>query len=190
MAKTAAYGISTVSLANPGSNGAYPSTWTGDGSFSFKAIVKDSFNFNDAESSDNDIEIEDSDDIYASLQSSAATKGFTMDTYDLSAEAYTALQQFTTGTGDNSGWYIAPAKSTDLIKAVQVVTKAFDEFPSKTFQWARMLIKVTRAGTLGKSGFPNFHLTFKEQLNTDASGNPISGHRWKLTESASSSSNA
>jgi hypothetical protein len=182
MAKTAAYGISTVTIAAPGSNGAYPSQWSGAGTFSFKAIVKDSFQFSDSESSDNDIEIEDSDEIYASLQSSAATKGFTMDTYDLSAEAYTALMGFST----SDGWNVAPAKSNDLIKAVQVVTKNLDDFPSKTFQWAKMLIKVTRAGTLGKSGFPNLHLTFKEQLNTDASGNPISGHRWKMTGSSSS----
>lgn len=180
--KTAAYGISTVTIAAPGSNGAYPSSWEGSGTFSFKAIVKNSFQFNDSESSDNDIEVEDSDDIYASLQSSAATKGFTMDTYDLSAEAYSALMGFTTV----EGWNVAPAKGNDLIKAVQVVTKAFDDFPSKTFQWARMLIKVTRAGTLGKSGFPNLHLTFKEQQNTDSSGNPISGHRWKLTDGGQS----
>ena len=60
-------------------------------------------------------------------------------------------------------------------------SQKFDEFPSKTFQWAKMLIKVTRAGTLGKSGFPNFHLTFKEQMNANAKGEPISGHRWKLS---------
>ena len=181
MAKTAAYGISTVTIATPGTNGAYPSSWEGEGAFSFKAIVKDSFQFNDSESSDNDIEIEDSDQIYASLQSSAATKGFTMDTYDLSAEAYTALMGFTTTTSEQGGWNEAPANSNDLLKAVQVVTKEIADFPSKTFQWAKMLIKVTRAGTLGKSGFPNLHLTFKEQLNTDATGSPISGHRWKLT---------
>ena len=181
MAKTAAYGINSVTLQTPGANGAYP-TFSGTGAFSFKAIVKDSLQFNDSEASDNDIEIEDSDEIYASLQSSAATKGFTMDTYDLSEEAYMALLQFTKPSEDNTeGWVIAPAKSTDLVKAVQIITKAFDEFPSKTFQWARMQIKVTKAGTLGKSGFPNLHLTFKELSNADQNGQIISGHRWKLT---------
>jgi len=181
MAKTAAYGINSVTLQAPGTNGAYPD-FTGTGAFSFKAIVKDSLQFNDSESSDNDIEVEDSDDIYASLQSSLPTKGFTMDTYDLSEEAYINLMQFTKPSQDNTeGWVVAPAKSEDLIKAVQIITKAFDEFPSKTFQWARMQIKVTKAGTLGKSGFPNLHLTFKELSNTDANGASISGHRWKLT---------
>lgn len=182
--KTAAYGISTVTLDNCGTNGAYPS-FEGKSAFSFKAIVKDSLQFNDQAGSDNEIEVEDSDDIYASLPSSAPTKGFTMDTYDMSKEAYLALQQFTAkteGSGDSSvEWYEAPVKSDDLLKAVQIVTRAFDEFPSKTFQWAKMKIKVTRAGTLGKSGFPNFHLEFKEQMNAGEDGKPISGHRWKNT---------
>lgn len=182
MAKTAAYGINSVTLAEPGASGAYPSSWSGTGSFSFKAIVRDSLQFNDSASTDNEIEVEDSDDIYASLPGSAAARGFTMDTYDLSAEAYTALQGFTT----SDGWNVAPVKSDDLIKAVQIITRAFDDFPSKTFQWARMKIKVTRAGTIGKGGFPNFHLEFRELQNADASGNPISGHRWQITPSPAS----
>lgn len=189
MAKTGAYGITSVTLAEPGSNGAYPSSWTGTGTFGFKAIVKDSLQFNDSPSSDTDIEVEDSDDMYASLRGSEATKGFTMDTYDLGADAYQALLQFTEateGTGaDAVTWYAAPVTTTDLIKAVQIVTRAFDDFPSKTFQWARMKIKVTRAGTIGKGGFPNFHLEFRELQNNNSSGVAISGHRWKLTPVAS-----
>lgn len=181
MAKTAAYGISSVTLDNPGANGAYPA-FSGNDAFSFKAIVKDSLQFNDSASSDNDIEIEDSDDIYASLPSGLATRGFTMDTYDMSEEAYLALMQYTKpSTGNTEGWVQAPAQVDDLIKAVQIVTKAFDDFPSKTFQWAKMKIKVTRAGTIGKSGFPNLHLEFRELMNADANGVAISGHRWKLT---------
>ena len=176
MAKTAAYGISNVTIDACGANGAYP-TFLGASAFSFKAIVKDSVQFNDAAASDNDIEIEDSDDMYASLPGSAATRGFTMDTYDMGKEAYEALMQYTT----NGDWEEAPAKVNDLIKAVQIITKEFDDFPSKTFQWAKMKIKVTRAGTIGKSGFPNLHLEFRELMNANAAGQPISGHRWKLT---------
>ena len=61
MAKTAVYGVESVTLANPGANGAYPSAWTGNGAFSFKAIVKDSLQFNDSAASDNEIEVEDSE---------------------------------------------------------------------------------------------------------------------------------
>ncbi len=181
MAKTAVYGISSVSLANPGANGAFPTTWTGDGAFSFKAIVKDSLSFNDSASGDNDIEVEDSDDIYASLQSGVDTRGFTMDTYDMSEEAYLALLQYTKPTQDNTdGWVYAPVSTSELIKAVQIVTKAFDDFPAKTFEWAKMKINVTRAGTIGKSGFPNFHLEFRELMNAGSDGTPVSGHRWKV----------
>lgn len=181
--KTAAYGISTVTLAPCGANGVYP-TFSGEGTFQFKAIVKDSLQFNDQAGSDNDVEVEDSDDIYATLQSSAPTKGFTMDTYDMSEEAYLHLMQY---KKDDSGWIEAPVKVNDLLEAVQIVTKAFDEFPAKQFEWAKMKIKVTRAGTLGKSGFPNLHLEFREQMNADDTGKPISGHRWKNLSSEESS---
>lgn len=176
MAKTAAYGISSVTIDACGADGAYPA-FSGANAFSFKAIVKDSLQFNDQAGSDNDIEIEDSDDIYASLQSSAPTKGFTMDTYDMGKDAYEALMQYE----EKDGWEEAPARIDDLIKGVQIITRAFDDFPSKTFQWAKMKIKVTRAGTIGKSGFPNLHLEFRELMNANANGEAISGHRWKLT---------
>lgn len=183
--KTAAYGISTVTLAACGANGAYPN-FSGEGTFKFKAIVKDSLQFNDQAGSDNDIEVEDSDDIYATLQSSAPTKGFTMDTYDMSEEAYLHLMQY---KKNEQGWIEAPVKVNDLLEAVQIVTKAFDGFPAKQFEWAKMKIKVTRAGTLGKSGFPNLHLEFREQMNADNTGAPISGHRWKNLEPVKSSMN-
>lgn len=187
MAKTAVYGISSVSLANPAADGAFPSAWTGDGAFSFKAIVKESLSFKDSAAGDNDIEVEDSDDIYASLRSGIDTRGFTMDTYDLSEEAYIALLQYTKpAQGNADGWVYAPVNTTDLIKAVQIVTKAFDDFPSKTFEWAKMKINVTRAGNIGKSGFPNFHLEFRELMNANSSGEPISGHRWKVNAGTSS----
>ena len=178
MAKTAAYGISSVTIDNCGADGAYPS-FSGANAFSFKAIVKDSLQYNDSAAGSNDIEIEDSDDIYASLQSSAPQRGFTMDTYDMGEDAYKALMQYTKAQG--SDWLEAPARIDDLIKAVQIITKKFDDFPSKTFQWAKMKIQVTRAGTIGKSGFPNLHLEFRELMNADANGAAISGHRWKLT---------
>ncbi|SEA80416.1 hypothetical protein SAMN04487851_11491 [Prevotella sp. tc2-28] len=181
MAKTAVFGVSGVTLANPGVNGAFPTSWDGADAFSFKAIVKDSLSFNDSAAGDNDIEVEDSDDIYASLQNGVDTRGFTMDTYDLSEEAYIALLQYTKPTeGNTDGWVYAPVNSSELIKAVQIITKKLDDFPAKTFQWAKMKINVTRAGTIGKSGFPNFHLEFREQMNADQDGKPISGHRWKV----------
>lgn len=184
MAKTAVYGISTVNFA-PSVAGGYPSAWTGAGAFSIKAIVKDSVSFNDSAPSTNDIEVEDMENYYARLQSSIPTKGFTMDTYDMGEDAYKSLLGFTenaSGTGSDAvTWYEEPTTEQKLIKAVQIITKAFDEFPSKTFEWAKMEITVTRAGTVGKSGFPNFHLEFLQLANVNASGTEVSGHRWKLT---------
>lgn len=181
MAKGGTYGINTVTLANSVVGG-YPTTWEGEGTFSFKAIVKDSVSFNDAAPSTSDLYVEEVDDIYASLKSDEGTKGFTMDTYDLSAESYKALQNFSEVEDGEVTWYAEPEKNDPLIKAVQIVTRKLDDFPSKTFQWAKMQILVTKAGTIGKSGFPNFHLEFKQLANINEDGETVSGHRWCETK--------
>jgi len=173
MAKGAAYGISTVTLEDPVIGG-FPESFTG---YSFLAIVKDSVTFNDSAGGKNDIEIEDSDNPYASLQSGLDTKGFTLDTYDLSKETYQALLGYT----EVGIWNVEPTKKVNLVKAVQIVTRDFDEFPSKTFQWAKMDITVTKAGTIGKSGFPNLHLEFKQLAHFDSEGAEVDGARWALT---------
>lgn len=180
MSKGGTYGIESVTLANPVTGG-FPTSWTGNDAFTFKAIVRDSVSFNDAAPSDNDLYVEEVDDIYATLKSDEGSKGFTLDTYDLSEESYKGLLGYTAGAGSDEDWIIEPTKQDSLIKAVQIITRKLDDFPSKTFQWAKMKIAVTKAGTIGKSGFPNFHLEFKQLANTDASGNTVAGHRWRIT---------
>lgn len=197
------YGIVSVSFAEPETGGfpedikfrryrdtdgnAIPSgssagEWP-KGSFGFTAIVMDSVSFNDSAPSENDLYVEDVDTIYATLKSDEGSKGFTLDTYDLSAEAYEALVGAENATtGANAGWVVEPAQIPALLKAVQIMTRKFGDFPSKTFQWAKMKISVTKAGTIGKSGFPNFHLEFKQQANFDENGKAQAGHRWKLTD--------
>lgn len=161
------------------------------GSFGFSAIVMDSVSFNDSAPSENDLYVEDADTIYATLRSDEGSKGFTLDTYDLSKEAYMALygaSEDGIGTASNGvydeAWVVEPAKIPDLVKALQIMTRKFGDFPSKTFQWAKMKATVTKAGTIGKSGFPNLHLEFKQLANFDANGVAQPGHRWKLTTQA------
>lgn len=178
MAKPAVYGISAVTLANPVA-GDYPASWSGADAFTFRAIVKDSVKFTDEAGSDNDFEVEESDTIFATLSSSTPKKGFELDTYDLSEEAYTKLQGF---QKDDQGWLTEPIQTEDLVKAVQIITRKYQDIPSRTFQWANMKIKVTKAGTIGKSGFPNFHLVFAQNANFDENGQEKSCHRWKLTD--------
>lgn len=185
MAKGGTYGINEVTLAPPVAGG-YPTSWKGTGAFTFKAIVRDSVSFNDAAPSENDLYVEEIDDIYATLKSDEGSKGFTLDTYDLSEESYAALLNFSTdvsgaGTTSELTWHTEPTKQDFLIKAVQIITRELDDFPSKTFQWAKMKISVSKAGTIGKSGFPNFHLEFKQLANVAANGETVSGHRWCIT---------
>lgn len=168
------YGIASFKMQDAVANG-FPTAW--NDAFELKAIVKNSLSFNDGEASEDDIEVEDMDNFYASLPSSLPTKGFTIQTYDMGEEAYEHLA----GYEKNGEWYEETPGSELANQAVQIVTKAIADFPSKTFEWANLSVKVTRSGTIGKSGFPNFNLTFKQIVLTDSTGKEISGARWKLT---------
>ena len=85
--KNGVYGLESFSFADCAENGGYPTIW----SDKIKAVVSGSLTFNDQAAQTNDVEIEDSDEPYATLKTSAATKGFTLQTYDLSEENFTKL---------------------------------------------------------------------------------------------------
>lgn len=174
MARNGVYGVAKFLMQEAVANG-FPTDDSWATAFEMKAIVKDSLSYNDQAASENDIEVEDMDLPYASLPSSLATKGFTVQTYDLSKEAYVYLM----GYEEKEGWVTeTPGKKLGN-QAVQITTKALAEFSAKVFEWANLSAKVTRTGTIGKSGFPNLNIEFKQEVLTDESGKEIGGARWK-----------
>lgn len=185
--KSGAWGVESVKFAplvdSPtSSKSPFPTTWT---EFAMKAIVKDSLQFNDNAPSTNNIEIEDSDNYYATLQSDAGTEGFTIQTYDLSDAA---AQFFLGYTKTSDGYVVETPKFKLQNHAVQITTKATDEFPQKTFEWANMKITVTKSGTIGKSGFPNINIECLKQAVFDDEGNELGSARWKTAATATASS--
>lgn len=181
--KNGVYGLESFSFADCVENGGYPTTW----SDKIKAVVSGSLTFNDQAAQTSDVEIEDSDEPYATLKTSAATKGFTLQTYDLSEEIFTKLLNYTKdeGTGGKNAWYNELPQEIEVHKAVQIVTKKLDDIPSKTFQWAKMKLTITRSGSIGKGGLPNLNIEFRQMAVFDAKGDPKSGHRWILTDNIS-----
>ena len=174
--KDGVYGIKSFLMKDASPN-AFPTDWSD--AFALKAIVKDSLSYNDSAATENDIEVEDMDNFYASLPSGLATKGFTIQTYDMGEETYKHLCGY---EKQSSGDWFEEKPGFELAnQAVQIITKAFGDFPSKTFEWANMKTKVTRTGTIGKSGFPNFNIEFKQQSLISAEGKEIAGARWKNT---------
>lgn len=171
--KNGVYGIREFSIADCAANGAYPTNFP----YKFKAIVSGSLTFNDSAAGTTDIEVEDLEDPYAVLTSSVATKGFTVQTYDLSADTYAELLGYTS----SGNWSIEPPEETKIFKAVQIITEDLDDIPSKTFQWAKMQLTVTRSGSIGKTGLPNLNVEFRQIAVFDAEGNRVSGHRFCLT---------
>lgn len=177
MARTGVYGIQSIKFADTPSDGSFPTEWKG---FEMKAIVKDSFSFNDTTPSETNIEVEDMDENYATLESDKGSSGFTVQTYDMSEEAYKYFWGYAEGSGANQGWLVETPGWELGNKAVQITTRKFGDFPAKIFEWASMRIAVTRTGTIGKSGFPNLNLSFTKQAFTDSEGKEVAGARWKV----------
>jgi hypothetical protein len=178
MAKNGVFGIKTFSFADCVANGGYPTTFSN----SLKAIVTGSLTFNDSAASTSDVEVEDSEDPYAVLTSSAATKGFTIQTYDLSKENFESLLNY---TSDDKKWENEAPTENECYKAIQIVTKDLDDIPSRTFQWSKMKLTITRSGSIGKSGLPNLNIECRQMAVYDAQGDKVSGHRWAFTSDLS-----
>lgn len=183
MAKNGVFGLESFSFADCVENGGYPTQW----SDKIKAIVSGSLSFNDQAAQTSDVEIEDSEDPYAVLTTSAATKGFTLQTYDFSEENFTKLLGYTKddGSSGKNNWLNELPQETEIYKAVQIVTKDLDDIPSRTFQWSKMKLTITRSGSIGKSGLPNLNIEFRQMAVFDAQGNKKSGHRNILTKNIS-----
>ena len=177
--KNGVFGIQEFALADCVANGGYPTAFD----LKLKAIVSGSLSFNDAAASTSDVEIEDSEDPYAVLTSSAATKGFTIQTYDLSEDNFVNLLGYT--KDETKKWINESPTETETYKAVQIITKDLDDIPSKTFQWSKMKLTITRSGSIGKSGLPNLNIEFRQMAVFDANGDKVSGHRFALTSEVS-----
>lgn len=147
--------------------------------FKVSAIVKDSFSYADSAPTEENIEIEDSDDYFATIKTDGGSKGFTLQTYDMGQEAYEYLMGYT----QVDGWNEEPVNFELGNQCVELKTRKLAGFPSKIYQYARMSVRVSRTGTIGKSGFPNFQLEFTKLANFDENGEEISGARWqKVTD--------
>lgn len=177
--KNGVYGIKSFSFADCVENGGYPTSWKNN----LKAIVSGSLSFNDQAAQTSDVEIEDSEDPYAVLTTGAATKGFTVQTYDLSEDNFKDLLGYTqdAGSGNKNKWMNELPRETEVYKAIQIVTKDLDDIPSKTFQWSKMKLTITRSGSIGKSGLPNLNIECRQMSVFDTEGNAKSGHRWIKT---------
>lgn len=177
MATEAVYGIETLKLM-PAVKGDFPDF--GTSSFVVRAIVKDSFSYNDTAPTENNVEIEDSDEYFATIFTDNGKHGFTLQTYDMGEEAYKYFMGYT--KNEVSGYMEEPNSFTLTDQAAQITTKKLGDFPAKVFEWARMSVKVSRTGTIGKSGFPNFQLEFTKLGNFDSDGKEVCGARWKEVE--------
>lgn len=181
MSNRGIYGINTVKLLPATKYGAYPDFTKLGAGFLVTAIVKDSASFNDTAPSTTNIEIEDSDLPFATIENDKGTHGFTLQTYDMGEDAMKYLLGYE--KSDDTNWLEEGISFVLPNQAVELVTARYGNQAPVCFQWANMKCVVSRTGTLGKSGFPNFQLEFTQNVNRDKSGAQIKGSRFiELTD--------
>lgn len=179
----AVYGLKHMKMTNATSDGTYPNFTTAP-VFNVRFISDGSFTFSDEAPETTDIVIEDSKKPLLSPETGLGSEGFTLETYDMSEDAYKYLKGYQTvaaseSDNPNAGWTISTPGFTLPAQAVEIETEAIEQFPGKLYQWAKMKVTVVKAGSIGRGGLPNFTLTFTQLANTDANGNEISGDRNK-----------
>lgn len=178
----AVYGIRKIILDKPVAGGF--ATFTGGDAFQVSAIVKDQFNYNNTAPSSTNIEIEDSDEYFAVLDSDKGSNGFTFQAYDLSHESYKKLLGFTEETDGDKTWYTqqvgGQGKMTEA--AIQITTRKQGDNKPREIEYARCKVTITESGTIGKSGFPNFNIECVQLANYGADGTEHEGYRWRYIE--------
>lgn len=179
----AVYGVRHVKLAESLTTGLYPDFATAP-IFNVRLIADGSFTFNDSAPSTTDVNVEDLSRPMTKLSTDGGVEGFTLETYDLSTDAFEYLKGYVavpTSDADNTnkGWTVSTPGFILPAQAVQIETLPIDDFPAKIFEYAKMKVTVVKGGSVGKGGHPNFNLTFEQLANTNASGVEISGDRNK-----------
>lgn len=140
-----------------------------------EAIVKGSFQYTDTAPSETKIEIEDSDDPYATINTDGGSKGFTLQTYDRSEVAF----KYFLGYVKEGNKLKEPVSFTIPNQCVEIRTLEQGSNPAKIYRFARMSLRVTSSGTLGKETFPTFTLEFTKLANYNAAGEEIPGTDWE-----------
>lgn len=182
MATQGSYGLNSVKLFKATKYGAMPD-FNDANAIDITDIVKDSASFSDTASSVTNIEIEDSDQFFATIETDKGTHGFTFQTYNMSDEMMCALLGFENDALLNG---IKRRARFDLPNyAIQIETKAFGNYPAMLYQFASCKVVATRTGTIGKSGFGSIQLDCTENVARDADGNEaVSAQRFNLTQGA------
>lgn len=180
MAKNATYGLKSVEFQKAVSGG-FPTAWDSANVFSAVALVKDQFSYNDQAASESNVEVEEMDEYYATLESDKGSKGFTLQIYDLSEKSYTYLLGYK--KNEQTGYFEeVPGFKLDN-QAIRITTKSLgEEFRSKIIEYANMKTTVVHAGTIGKSGFPNLTITCTKQAVLDENGAEQAGARWQFAD--------
>lgn len=162
--------------------GSFPDFAAAVGIFDMTMIVPDSFNQNQDDAENLEVEWEEVDGVALRIETKKGAQSFTVSTNDMSPEVYEKFMGWVldvNAESANKDWEVAPVNFVLPPQAVELETKPADKFPAIIRQWAKVQVSVKETGVVGKSGLSNLELTCTILANTDKDGKQIPGTRRK-----------
>lgn len=172
------YGIESIKFAPVVGDGSFPKFETAENAVSIQMIDIDSFTMEEAENNTTDVEFENFDIL--TLTGSQGKKTITFTASDTSGNIGKIFKGYKEGTAGNEGYLVNDPLHTDTsVWAMQVKTKALDEFPAKVYEYTPVSVVVKKTGTIGSNNLGKYTFSITRKPNVDASGNKLSNYREK-----------
>lgn len=183
MGKDVSHGIELMQFADAPASGKFPaeSVWNGNDSASlrnFRAIKPGSFTENQDADETVDIEVEDAEGIYLTLNGKKGKKSFEVESYDLSDAALKYFMGYATAdaSADSNltGYLVKPVNFEMKRQCMRILDRNVGS-DDKRKVWLYMPCKVTGviSGARSKTELRTVKLTVVLEANFDATGKEI-----------------
>lgn len=174
---TIEYGIKEIKFLPANADGSFPDFNNNEGAKLVHLIVMDSFNEDQEQGQNIDLFIEEQAEPVSNI-SESGKRTITFQSNDLSPEQYAYFMGFVPKEGydtETPGFVLPP-------QAMRLITKAIDRYPAKEREWARLDVKVKKAGINGKNRLPFIQFDIHIPANIDSNGNVVPGYRERFVQ--------
>lgn len=172
------YGIDSIKFAPAVNDGSFPNFDTAADVVKIQMIDIDSFTIEEADDNTTDVQFENWDVI--TLAGPKGKKTITFTASDTSGNIGKVFKGYKEGTDKNAGYLVNDPLHADVsIWAMQMKTKALDEFPAKVYEYTPVSVVVKKTGTIGSGTLGKYTFTITRKPNIDASGNKLPDYREK-----------
>lgn len=177
---TVDYGIKSIEFLPALPSGEFQDFDSVAGVKLMKLTVLDSFQEDKDDDQTTDLSVEELDTPILRLAGEKGLRTITFQSYDLSEEDLAYFM----GYKNENGWAVEDPNFVLPAQAMRLTTRKIDIYPAKEREWAKLDVRVKRAGTTGKNGLPYIQFDITVPANLDNNGKAKPGYRERLIDSS------